>query len=307
MSMTDLNLGNFSTEGFLEESTQLDQMTALEVVQLMNRQEDVVRSAVEAADATVAAVVERVAAAFRRGGRLLYVGAGTSGRLGLLDASECPPTFGSPPEQVQGILAGGLAAFERAVEKAEDRAEEGAKELKRRGLTDKDCVVGISASGRTPYVLGALEEARRVGAFTAGIFCNPDAVMRSLCDEAIYLATGPEVVTGSTRLKAGTATKLVLNQISTGAMIGSGRVLGNLMVSLSPTCEKLVDRSIRIVSKAVGCDREQAAEYLREAEGSVQVAILLARTNLSAAEARSALDSEPLNQLLNRYESGLGS
>lgn len=298
--MTELNLEGFSTEGSLEESSALDQMTALEVVRLMNRQEQFVRAAVEAAEAPVAATVERVAQAFRQGGKLFYVGAGTSGRLGLLDASECPPTFGSPPEQVQGVLAGGLAAFERAVEHAEDRAEEGARELRRRGLTAKDCVVGISASGRTPYVLGALEEARRVGAFTAGVFCNPDAVMRPLCDQAIYLATGPEVVTGSTRLKAGTATKLVLNQISTAAMIGSGRVLGNLMVSLTPTCEKLVDRSIRIVSKAVECSREEAQAYLERAEGSIPVAILLAKTSLGVEEARSSLESEPLNQLLSR-------
>jgi N-acetylmuramic acid 6-phosphate etherase len=193
-----------------------------------------------------------------------------------------------------------LAAFERAVEHAEDRPEEGARELRRRGLSAQDCVVGISASGRTPFVIGALEEARRTGAFTAGIFCNPDAVMRPLCDQPILIATGPEVVTGSTRLKAGTATKLVLNQITTGAMIGSGRVLGNLMVSLTPTCEKLVDRSIRIVSRAVDCDREQAAEYLREAEGSIPVAILLAKTNLTAEQARASLESEPLNQLLSR-------
>lgn len=298
--MTELNLGGFSTEGFLEESASLDQMSALEIVRLMNRQEDVVRAAVEAAETAVAATVERVAKAFREGGKLFYIGAGTSGRLGLLDASECPPTFGSPPEQVQGILAGGLTAFERAVEHAEDRPEDGARELRRRGLSAKDCVVGISASGRTPYVLGALEEARRVGAFTAGVFCNPDAVMRPLCDEAIYLATGPEVVTGSTRLKAGTATKLVLNQISTGAMIGSGRVLGNLMVSLTPTCEKLVDRSIRIVSKAVECSREEAEVLLERSQGSIPVAILLAKTSLTPEEARSSLESEPLNQLLDR-------
>lgn len=298
--MTDLDLGGFSTEGFLEESASLDQMSALEVVRLMNQQEEVVRSAVRAVEEAVAATVERVAEAFRNGGKLFYVGAGTSGRLGLLDASECPPTFGSPPEQVQGILAGGLAAFERAVEHAEDRPEEGARELRRRGLQRIDCVVGISASGRTPYVLGALEEARRVGAFTAGIFCNPNGPMRPLCDQAIVLATGPEVVTGSTRLKAGTATKLVLNQISTGAMIGSGRVLGNLMVSLTATCEKLVDRSIRIVAKAVECGRDEAAEYLKRADGSIPVAILLAKTNLTAEGARASLETEPLNQLLSR-------
>lgn len=298
----DLNLGSASTEACLEESQCLDRMSSLEVVRLMNRQEAMVRSAVEAVEANVAATIDRVAQAFSRGGRLFYVGAGTSGRLGLLDASECPPTFGSPPELVQGILAGGLAAFERAVEHAEDRAEDGARELRRRGLTKDDCVIGISASGRTPFVLGALEEARRVGAFTSGIFCNPEARMRTFCDEAISLATGPEVLAGSTRLKAGTATKLVLNQISTGAMIASGRVLGNLMISLTPTCEKLVDRSIRIVAKAVGCDRKAAESYLDQAGGSIPVAILLAKTGLSAQEARASLETEPLNQLLSRLE-----
>lgn len=298
--MTELNLGDVATEGFLDASSNLDQMSALEIVQLMNQEEARVREAVESAADAVAVVVDKVAEAFLSGGRLFYIGAGTSGRLGLLDASECPPTFGSPPEQVQGILAGGLQAFERAVEHAEDRPEDGARELRRRGLTNKDVVVGISASGRTPFVLGGLEEARRIEAFTAGVFCNPEAPMRPHCDQAIFLPTGPEVVTGSTRLKAGTATKLVLNQITTGAMIRSGRVLGNLMVSLTPTCEKLVDRSIRIVSRATGCSREKASDLLKQAEGSVQVAILLARTELSVEEARTSLETEPLNQLLQR-------
>lgn len=298
--MTELNLGSFSTEGSLDASDNLDQMTALEIVTLMNDQEQTVRRAVESATAAVAAVIDRVAEAFQAGGKLFYVGAGTSGRLGLLDASECPPTFGSPPEQVQGILAGGLAAFEKAVEHAEDRAEDGARELRRRGVSQRDCVVGISASGRTPYVLGALEEARRVGAFTGAIFCNPDAVMQSHCDQPILLSTGPEVVTGSTRLKAGTATKLVLNQISTGAMIRSGRVLGNLMISLTPTCEKLVDRSVRIIQKAIGCGRDEASGLLERAEQSVQVAILLAKTSLTPEQARTSLETEPLNQLLQR-------
>ncbi len=296
----ELNLGGLSTEDTLAESAHLDRMSSLEIVALMNTQEDRVRRAVEAAAQEVAAVVERVSEAFRQGGRLFYVGAGTSGRLGLLDASECPPTFGTPPEQVQGILAGGLAAFERAVEHAEDRPEDGARELRRRGLTSKDCVVGISASGRTPYVLGALQEAGRQQAFTAGIFCHPQAAMRPHCQVAIFLDTGPEVVTGSTRLKAGTATKLVLNQISTGAMIRSGRVLGNLMVSLTPTCEKLVDRSLRIVSQAVGCSREQASELLARSDGRVQVAILLARTKLQPEQAALALETESLQQLLDR-------
>lgn len=300
--MTELNLGEVATEGYLEASSNLDQMTALEIVQLMNTEEEKVRRALESAAEAVAVVVDKVAEAFLGGGRLFYIGAGTSGRLGLLDASECPPTFGSPPEQVQGILAGGLKAFERAVEEAEDRAEDGARELRRRGLTAADCVVGISASGRTPFVLGGLEEARRVGAFTAGVFCNPGAPMSAACDQPILLSTGPEVVTGSTRLKAGTATKLVLNQITTGAMIRSGRVLGNLMVSLTPTCEKLVDRSIRIVSKAVECGREQAAELLDKAEGSVPVAILLGKTELDAEQARISLETEPLNQLLQRLK-----
>lgn len=300
--MTELNLGAFATEASLEASKNLDQMSALEIVQLMNQEELTVRRAVESAAEAVAVVVDKVAEAFGCGGRLFYIGAGTSGRLGLLDASECPPTFGSPPEQVQGIMAGGLAAFEKAVEHAEDRPEDGARELRKRGLTKKDVVVGISASGRTPYVLGGLEEARRVGAHTAGIFCNADAVMSPLCDTPIHLPTGPEVVTGSTRLKAGTATKLVLNQITTGAMIRSGRVLGNLMVSLTPTCEKLVDRSMRIVERATGCTREEAAGFLHQAEHSVQVAILLAKTDLSLEEARTSLETEPLNQILQRLE-----
>lgn len=298
--MTELNLGNFSTEGSLDASKNLDQMSALEITRLMNSEEATVRQAVESAAEHVARVIDKVAESFSKEGRLFYVGAGTSGRLGLLDASECPPTFGSPPEQVQGILAGGLEAFERAVEHAEDRPEDGARELRRRGVTASDCVVGISASGRTPYVLGALEEARRVGAFTAGVFCNPEANMKPLCDEPILLPTGPEIVTGSTRLKAGTATKLVLNQISTGAMIRSGRVLGNLMISLTPTCEKLVDRSLRILEKAIGCSRDEAAGLLQRAEQSVPVAILLAKTKLSAEQARASLETEPLNQLLQR-------
>lgn len=296
--MTELNLGGFTTEASLEASQNLDQMNAKEIVDLMNREEETVRNAVESASEGVAVVLERVAEAFAKGGRLFYVGAGTSGRLGLLDASECPPTFGSPPEQVQGIMAGGLEAFEKAVEHAEDRPEDGASELRRRGLTSEDCVVGISASGRTPYVLGALEEARRMGAFTAGIFCNSKATMKTLCDQAIYLATGAEIVTGSTRLKAGTATKLVLNQISTGAMIRSGRVLGNLMISLTPTCEKLVDRSLRILERALNCSRSEASELLNRAEQSVPVAILLKRTDLSLEQAKTSLEAEPLNKIL---------
>lgn len=301
--MTDLNLGDIATESVLEASKNLDQMSSLEIVSLMNQEELTVRKAVESAADAVAAVIDKVAVAFQGENRLFYVGAGTSGRLGLLDASECPPTFGSPPEQVQGILAGGLAAFERAVEHAEDRPEDGARELRKRGLTDKDVVVGISASGRTPFVLGALEEARRVGAYTAGIFCNPEAPMKSKCDQPCFLPTGAEVVTGSTRLKAGTATKLVLNQITTGAMIRSGRVLGNLMISLTPTCEKLVDRSLRILQRATGCTREEAAGYLHQADQSVQVAILLAQTELSVEEAKTSLETEPLNQLLQRLGS----
>lgn len=300
--MTNLDLGGFATESQLDASQNLDQMSALEIVNLMNREELTVRAAVESAAEPVARVIEKVAEAFSGGGRLFYTGAGTSGRLGLLDASECPPTFGSPPEQVQGIMAGGLAAFEKAVEQAEDKPEDGARELRRRGLTEKDVVVGISASGRTPFVIGSLEEAKRVGAFTAAVFCNPDAPLKSVCDEAIFLPTGPEVVTGSTRLKAGTATKLVLNQITTGAMIRSGRVLGNLMVSLTPTCEKLVDRSLRILQRATGCSRAKAAEYLDRADQSVQVAILLAKTDLTVEEARTSLATEPLNQLLQRLE-----
>ena len=300
--MTELNLESVATEGYLEASQDLDKMSALEIVQLMNREEMTVRQAVESAANAVAVVVDKVAQAFYAGHRLFYVGAGTSGRLGLLDASECPPTFGSPAEQVQGIMAGGLAAFEKAVEHAEDRPEDGAAELTRRGLTKDDCVVGISASGRTPFVLGALEEARRIGAFTAAVFCNPGCPMEKACDQAILIPTGPEVVTGSTRLKAGTATKLILNQITTGAMIRSGRVLGNLMISLTPSCEKLVDRSLRILAKATDCSRDEAAKLLESAGQNLPLAILLGRTEMSVEDARLSLKSEPLNLVLQRLE-----
>ncbi len=296
-------LSGLSTEETLPESSHLHEMTALEIVELMNRQEQRVRRAVEAVEPEVARAMEAVARSFANGGRLFYVGAGTSGRLGLLDASECPPTFGTPPEQVQGIMAGGLQAFERAVEHAEDRPDDGARQLEMRGLGPHDCVVGISASGRTPFVLGALEQARRVKATTVGVFCHGQAAMRELCDIAIFLDTGPEVVTGSTRLKAGTATKLVLNQLSTGAMILSGRVLGNLMVSLTPTCEKLVDRSLRIVGAALDCSKGEAQRRLDEADAEVPTAILMARSGWTAERARSALAKESLPALLK----GLGS
>lgn len=268
-----MDLNQAQTEQPNPESAHLDQMSALEIVQLMNRQDLGVVAAVERALPALAGLVEATADRLRNGGRLFYVGAGTSGRLGMLDAAECPPTFSTPPDMVQALLAGGSGAFLKAVEHAEDRVDAGADELRSRNLSERDVVVGISASGRTPFVLGALEEARRLGAVTGSIFCNPGAPMASAAEHVVLLETGAEVVAGSTRLKAGTATKMALNMLSTGVMVRLGKVLGNLMVDLTPTCEKLVQRSLRILRQSTGLSEEEAARALDAAGGDLRQAI----------------------------------
>ena len=234
-----------------------------------------------------------------KGGRLFYIGAGTSGRLGVLDASECPPTFGVSPDLVQGIMAGGDTALRTSVEGAEDDAWRGASDLKAAGFTAKDSLVGIAASGRTPYVLGAIEYARTLGALTIGLSCVPNSAVGAAAEIAISPVTGAEVLTGSTRLKAGTATKLVLNMLSTGVMVRTGYVYGNLMVNMQPTNAKLVDRAARIVSAITGLDRESAGRLLDEA-GSVKTAVVMAKLGLSreAAETRLAAAGGNLRKAL---------
>jgi N-acetylmuramic acid 6-phosphate etherase len=237
----------------------------------------------------VARAVDAIAKRFGEGGRLFYIGAGTSGRLGVLDASECPPTFSVPADLVQGLIAGGDRALRLSSEHSEDSPEEGARDLEAAGFVRTDTLVGIAASGRTPYVLGAVEYAKKLGALTIGLSCVPGSTLAKAAEIAITPATGAEVLTGSTRLKAGTATKLVLNMISTGVMVKTGLTYGNLMVNVRPTNAKLVDRAQRIVMEAAGCDRATAERVLEEAGMDVKTAIVMQRLGLKRAEAAKKL------------------
>ena len=269
----------------------LDSMGVEEMLTVMNREDQRVPVVVAAQIPLIAQAAQKAAAAFAAGARLIYVGAGTSGRLGVLDAAECPPTFGTDPGQVVGLLAGGTRAMFEAVENAEDSAEQGARDLDDIALTPDDLVVGIAASGRTPYVIGALDRARSVGATTVGVSCNVGSAVSAHADIAIELDCGPEVLTGSTRLKAGTAQKLVLNMISTAAMVQSGKVYGNLMVDVRPTNEKLVDRAARIVQAATDCDRDTAERALAAADHHAKTAIVAILCGVDAHTARARLAS----------------
>ncbi len=274
-------------------SADIDLAAPLAIVDLMNAEDRGVADAVAAQREHIARAIELTEAAFRAGHRLFYCGAGTSGRLGVLDASECPPTFGSDPAMVQGIIAGGLPALTRAQEGAEDRPEGARADLTAAGVAAGDFVVGIAASGTTPYVRAALEHARSVGARTCILACSPPAPdLVAMVDVAIVAITGPEVVTGSTRLKAGTATKMVLNMITTGAMIRIGKTYGNLMVDLQATNEKLKDRSERLVITTTGLTRDGARELLARAQGSVKAAIVMHKLGVDRATALARLAAE---------------
>src|SRR5471032_1535877 len=243
-------------------SASIDELPTEEVLRIINQEDRQVADAVGRELPAIARAVDAIVTAFERGGRLFYIGAGTSGRLGVLDASECPPTFSVPPEMVQGIVAGGEAALSRATEITEDDPAIGVRDLFSRGFTERDVLVGIAASGRTPYVLGAVAEARRMGAVTVGISCTPGSELARAVAIPITPLVGPEVVAGSTRLKAGTAQKLVLNMLSTGAFIRLGYVYGNLMVNVQPKNTKLADRARRIVAQAAGVSNQRAGELL---------------------------------------------
>ena len=270
-------------------SAEIDTLPTEEVLRIVNAEDHQVADAVEREIPAIARAVDAIVEAFQRGGRLFYIGAGTSGRLGVLDASECPPTFSVPPEMVQGIIAGGPAALSRATEATEDDPAMGARDLTERGFTARDVLVGIAASGRTPYVLGAVEEARRLGAVTVGIGCTPDSELARAAAMAITPLVGPEVIAGSTRMKAGTAQKLVLNMLTTGAFIRMGYVYGNLMVNVQPKNAKLADRARRIVAQAAGVTDERAGELLDAAGNSVRVAIVMGRTGAARVEAERRL------------------
>ena len=270
----------------------IDVAATLEIVDLLNAEDQTVPDAVHRERERIAAAIELVVAAFGQGGRLVYIGAGTSGRLGVLDAAECPPTFGTPPELVVGLIAGGHAALVRSIEGAEDDVNAGMAAIDDARVTPADVVVGIAASGTTPYVRAALSRAQTIGAKTVLVSCSdPPTQLADTCDVLILPKVGPEALTGSTRMKAGTATKLVLNTISTGAMIRRGRAYGNLMVDLMTLSDKLRDRGQRIVMEVAGVDREAARRVIEAAGGSVKLAIVMAKTGQAPAAARRTLES----------------
>lgn len=281
--------GHLLTEQAHPLSTTLDQLPTPDLVELFCRNDLEPQRAVAAAAPQLSAAVEAIAARLRDGGRLFYLGAGTSGRLGVLDAAECPPTFCTPPELVQGVLAGGPPALLRSSEGLEDQRQGGVEDLIRRGFGAGDCLVGIAAGGTTPYVLGALEHAQAIGALAIALACVPAEQAPMPCSIDIRLLTGPELVAGSTRLKAGTATKMALNILSTGVMVRLGKVYGNRMVDVAVTNSKLEDRALRILRDLAGLSREQAATLLAQAEGSVKLALLMAASGLDAQAAREQL------------------
>lgn len=281
--------GLTTTETRNPRTLELDQMSVTELLQVMNSEDRLVPEVIAGVIPEIARAVDLVVESLRGGGRLVYLGAGTSGRLGVLDAAECPPTFGTSPDLVVGLLAGGDEAMFHAVEGAEDSTELAVNDLQRIGLTSADVLVGIAASGRTPYVISGLAYARQVGAATVAIACNPRAEVSLGAQVAIELDNGPEVLTGSTRLKAGTSQKLVLNMISTAAMVRLGKVYGNLMVDVQPTNEKLVDRAVRIVAEATGSSADEAQLALAASGGHAKTAIVMILRGVGADEARDRL------------------
>lgn len=288
--MDRLNLGKLTTESRNENTLNIDKVSTSEMVKIINNEDKKVAEAVERELPQIAEAIDGIVERMHKGGRLIYMGAGTSGRLGILDASECPPTYGVSEELVQGVIAGGEEAILRAKEGAEDSRELGVSDLKERKLTANDTVVGLAASGRTPYVIAGLEYANEIGALTVSITCNANSDVSKAAKISIAPVVGAEVVTGSTRLKSGTAQKLVLNMLSTGSMIKMGKVYGNLMVDVRSTNEKLVERAKKIVSEATGVTINEAAEVLGETELDVKLAIFMILSGLEINEARKRLE-----------------
>jgi N-acetylmuramic acid 6-phosphate etherase len=279
---------DLSTEAPNPSSAEIDNLSTLQMLEVISAADREVASAVARELPDIAKAVDAVVELLDKGGRLFYIGAGTSGRLGVLDASECPPTFNTPWELVQGLIAGGDQALRHSIEQAEDDPEQGKYDLRYAGVSSGDVVVGIAASGRTPYVLGGLDFARSLGALTIGLSCTPNSEVARAADIAITPITGPEIIAGSTRMRAGTATKLVLNMLSTGVMIRLGHVYGNLMVNVQPTNEKLTNRARRIISAITGVSYDEASQLLSEA-GAVRTAIVMHKRRLSRSEAETAL------------------
>ncbi len=286
---SDRSLAGLTTESINPASAGLGRMAALSIVQTMNAEDSTVAAAVAAEAEHIALAITEIAARLRRGGRLVYVGAGTSGRLGVLDAAECPPTFNTPPELVVGVIAGGTPALTRSIEAVEDNSHQGRADLEALGLNEVDSVVGITASGRTPYVLGAIEFATKRGGLTIGLACNPETQLAGLVDIMIHPVVGPEVIGGSTRLKAGTAQKMVLNMLSTGVMVLLGKVFGNLMVDMRASNVKLRDRSVQILRTAAMLGDREARALLAACDGELKVAIVAALAGVDADDARIRL------------------
>ncbi|MDG2381040.1 MAG: N-acetylmuramic acid 6-phosphate etherase [Pirellulaceae bacterium] len=282
-------LEKLTTEGRNPAAQRIDELTSLEIAQLMNREDRQITVAIENELPSIAAAIDVIADCLQRGGRLIYIGAGTSGRLGVLDASECPPTFNTDPEQVVGVIAGGYGALTRSIEGAEDHPESAVADLQEIGFSPADCLVGIATSGRTPYVVAALTHAQELGAAAIGIACNADSQLSSVSDITITPVVGPEVISGSTRLKAGTATKLVLNTLTTAAMVRLGKTYGDLMVDLRATNQKLKVRSRRIVRELTDLSEAAVDSLLDDCEGEVKTAIVVNRLGISPAEARTRL------------------
>ena len=283
-------LSTLITEQRNPNSINVDSLSALEIVQLMNEEDKQVPLAIEKCLPQISQAVERIVAAFQQGGRLVYIGAGTSGRLGVLDASECPPTFGVSPEMVKGIIAGGERALRHPIEGAEDSKTQAVVDLQTIQFSSKDVLVGIAASGRTPYVIGALEYAKSLGSVTVSIASNPNSAMANIVDIAIDTVVGPEVLTGSSRLKSGTAQKLVLNMLTTASMILMGKCYQNLMVDVQASNEKLKARAIRIVMQATDCDKALAEETLKQADQNAKLAIMMILSGLDRAQAEALLE-----------------
>ena len=283
-------LSTLITEQRNPNSMNVDSLSALEIVQLMNEEDKQVPLAIEKCLPQIAQAVERIVAAFQQGGRLVYIGAGTSGRLGVLDASECPPTFGVSPEIVKGIIAGGERALRHPIEGAEDSKTQAVVDLQTIQFSSKDVLVGIAASGRTPYVIGALEYAKSLGSVTVSIASNPNSAMANIVDIAIDTVVGPEVLTGSSRLKSGTAQKLVLNMLTTASMILMGKCYQNLMVDVQASNEKLKARAIHIVMQATDCDKALAEETLKQADQNAKLAIMMILSGLDRAQAEALLE-----------------
>ncbi len=290
-AFADVSRGHLLTEQANPRSSELDALSTAELVDVFVAEDLQPQLAVAQAAPALAEAIDAIAARLRRRGRLFYLGAGTSGRLGVLDAAECPPTFCSDPDLVQGVLAGGGPALLRSSEGLEDLFEAGAQDLQARGFSADDALVGIAAGGTTPYVHGGLSHARSLGALAIAMACVPADQVPMPCDIDIRLLTGPEVLTGSTRLKAGTATKMALNILSTGVMVRLGKVYGNRMVDVAVTNAKLEDRALRILADLAGVERERGRELLAASEGSVKLALLMAQQQLTATEARSRLEA----------------